>query len=101
MPADAAPLAALAARTFRDTFAASNTEDDMEHFLASTYGVEQQSAELMDSDVTTLLAEVDGDLAGYAQVRTGHTPDCVRGEAPVELWRFYVDQPWLGRGVAR
>jgi ribosomal protein S18 acetylase RimI-like enzyme len=24
----------------------------------------------------------------------------VRANAPVELWRFYVDRPWHGRGIA-
>ena len=41
---DAAALAAFAARTFRETFAADNTAEDMALYLAANYGPERQSA---------------------------------------------------------
>jgi ribosomal protein S18 acetylase RimI-like enzyme len=72
----------------------------VEH-LARSYGVRQQAAELADATITTLLVEVEGSPAGYAQLRTSQPPDCVRGAAPLELWRFYVDRMWQGRGIAR
>lgn len=100
VPGDASRLAELAARTFREAFGADNRPDDLALHLARSYGTSQQQRELDDADITTLLAEVDGQLAGYAQLRPGATPDCVTGERPVELWRFYVAQPWHGRGVA-
>jgi ribosomal protein S18 acetylase RimI-like enzyme len=99
--ADAMALAELAARTFRETFAADTRPDDMELHVAETYGVSQQEQELLDPDITTLLADVDGELAGYAQLRSGTTPSCVTDDAPLELWRFYVAQPWQGRGAAQ
>jgi ribosomal protein S18 acetylase RimI-like enzyme len=40
-------------------------------------------------------------LIGYAQVRHSSPPECVSGPSPVELWRFYVDLPYQGRGVAQ
>lgn len=98
---DATPLAGLAARTFQETFAADNRPEDMALHLASAYGTSQQQEELLDPDITTLLAEVDGELAGYAQLRSGEVPECVAGESPIELWRFYVVQSWHGRGVAQ
>lgn len=101
VPADAAPLALLGARTFRDAFAADNRPEDLAAYLTRTYGSAQQSAELADPGIATLLAEVDGRLAGFAQVRPGSAPACVTGSAPIELWRFYVDRPWHGQGVAQ
>jgi diamine N-acetyltransferase len=100
MPADARLLADLAASTFREAFAAENRPEDMALHVSRAYGVPQQGAELADPEMTTLLAEVDGQLAGYAQLRASAVPDCVRGVAPLELWRFYVAAPWHGRGVA-
>ena len=99
--ADAAALAELARRTFLEAFAADNNPDDMALHVAQAYGPAQQHQELVDPDITTLVVEIDGQLAGYAQLRTGVTPECVTGEAPLEVWRFYVDQPWHGRGVAQ
>lgn len=55
----------------------------------------------MDPGITTLLVEVDSDLAGYAQMRSGVAPECVTGESPVELWWFYIAEPWQRRGVAQ
>lgn len=98
---DAALLADLGARTFDETFAAHNRPDDMRLYLARSYGLRQQSAELADPGIGTLLAEVDGRVAGYAQIRSGTPPTCVDGPAPIELWRFYVDHAWQGRGVAQ
>jgi diamine N-acetyltransferase len=98
---DAAELAALAARTFRETFAADNRPEDMALHIAETYGTSQQGRELADPSITTLLAEVDGQLAGYAQLRSGSAPACVTGVSPLELWRFYIARLWHGRGVAQ
>src|SRR5262245_23423731 len=98
---DATPLAELAARTFQETFAADNRPEDMALHVARAYGMSQQQRELLDPDITTLLVEVDGELAGYAQLRSGVVPECVSGESPIELWRFYVAQSWHGHGVAQ
>lgn len=97
---DAPGLAELAARTFRDTFGPDNRPEDIALHVAENYGAARQLRELTDADYTTLLVEIGGQLAGYAQVRSGHTPECVLGEAPLELFRFYIAPPWHGRGVA-
>lgn len=99
--ADAPVLAALARATFFDTFAASNDAGDMALHLEKAYGVPQQTGELADPDVVTLLVEEGGQAVAYAQLRTGHVPDCVEGARPIELWRFYVSREWHGRGIAQ
>jgi ribosomal protein S18 acetylase RimI-like enzyme len=99
---DVIALAAFGARTFEQTFGHANAPDDMAAYLAAAYGERQQHAEVTASDIVTLIAEQDAGLAGFAQIRRGsETPACVASEAPVELWRFYVDRLWHGRGVAR
>ena len=98
---DATALAELAARTFRETFAADNRPEDIAAHAAHAYGTVQQERELVDPNIATLLVEVDGELAGYAQLRSGRPPPCVTGEEPVELWRLYIAHPWHGRGVAQ
>jgi diamine N-acetyltransferase len=98
---DAALVAGLAERTFRETFAPDNRPEDMALHLAQSYGVAQQTAEMSDPAMTTLLVWVDGQAAGYAQLRAGPAPGCVTGSTPIELLRFYVDRPWHGQGVAQ
>ena len=98
---DAATLAKFAARTFTDTFGPDNRPEDMAMFLASTFSPDHQAREITDPAYVTLLAEIDGCLAGYAQLRLSTAPDCVIGPSPIELLRFYVDTVWKGRGIAQ
>jgi GNAT superfamily N-acetyltransferase len=100
-PADAPALADFAARIFADTFGADNRPEDMAAHLADRFGVRQQAGEIADPAILTFLVEAEGRLIGYTQIRRVPPPDCVTGEEPVELGRFYVDRPWHGRGLAQ
>lgn len=100
-PADAEALAAFAARTFTDTYGRYNDPDNFRRHLDSAFHAAQQSRELADPGVATLLAHRDDALAGYAQVRSGDAPACVEQAAPIELHRFYVERAWHGCGVAQ
>jgi GNAT superfamily N-acetyltransferase len=104
--ADAAMLAALGRRTFVEAFAADNTPENTEAYVAHAYGVAQQGAELALPDAVFLIAEVDGAPAGYAYLRQAPLPAHITEPAPgqpglaVEIARFYVDAPWHGKGIA-
>jgi ribosomal protein S18 acetylase RimI-like enzyme len=101
--ADAAPLAELAARTFHDTFAADNDPSLMAIYMARSYNPSAQLAEITNPTMRTLLAEIAGQAVAYTQLRplSIDTPPCVTGPQPCEIMRFYVDRPWIGRGVAQ
>jgi GNAT superfamily N-acetyltransferase len=99
LPADAALIAELGVRTFRDTFADANRPEDLAAFLAKAYGVEQQSAELADPRVGYYIGEVDGRPAGFAMLKRGAADPCVAGADPIELVRLYVDRGALGAGL--
>ncbi len=90
---DAAALAELGARTFRDAFAAQNRAEDMDAYLAQTYGEAQQRRELENPNIVALLVERDGVLIGFAQLR--------REQEKVEIARFYVDRGHHGAGIAQ
>ena len=98
---DAEVLAELARRTFHDTFAAANDATDMALYLSGAYGIEQQTREITDRDIATLLVEAEGEAVAYAQLRGGHVPECVTGAQPIELWRFYVRREFHGQGIAQ
>ncbi len=99
--ADAAELAAFAARTFSETFSADNDPSDLQMHLTMNYGLEQQVAELADPRVITILARSNDELVAYAQVRKGPSPSCVTQESPIELHRLYVDRRLHGSGLAQ
>jgi ribosomal protein S18 acetylase RimI-like enzyme len=98
---DAAALAALAERTFRATFAPHNSDANMALHCARTYGAAIQGAEIADATRTTIVADDEAALVGYAQLRHGSRTACVAARRPAEIQRIYVDAPWHGRGVAQ
>ena len=100
-PADTEPLAALAERTFRDTFADDNSTGDIEAYVRDSFSLDRVRAELADDANKFLLALMDGEEQphGYAKLRTGTTDPSVTGPDPVELQRLYVDRSAMGHGV--
>ena len=101
VPADALRLSQLAESTFRETFAAANTVDDMALHCAASYGEGIQSAEIAHPMMATLLAERERQLVGFAQLRWGSAPACVTGASPGEVQRIYVASEWHGKGIAQ
>lgn len=101
VPRDAAALAGLAERTFRNTFEAENSAADMAAHCATAYSPAIQGAQITDPTMDTLVVVDSADqLIAYAQLRPG-APPAVAGAAPLEVWRFYVDAAHHGRGVAQ
>ncbi len=98
---DANALAALAERTFRDTFSADNTPADLDAYIRDAFSNDRIRTELTDRANTFLLAFVDGrdEPIGYAKIRTGTADPSVVGPNPVELERLYVDRNAIGHGV--
>ena len=97
---DARALANLAEQTFRDTFADTNTAQDMDLHCQNTYGQAIQLAEIKNPEVVTLVAEDSSQLVAYAQVRWAEVEPCVSGSSPGEIHRLYVDRDWHGKGLA-
>jgi len=98
---DAASLAGLAERTFRDTFAHVNGAEDIELHCRRNYRESIQAAEIRDATRVTLVCEVGDGLIAYGQLRWDSAPACVVATRPAEIQRLYVDSPWHGKGVAQ
>ena len=92
-------LAAFGAQAFADSFAADNRPEDMDTYLAESFNPEKQAAELADSKSIFLIAEIDGEMAGYARLLEGPPPKNVPGRRPIELVRIYAGRQWIGRGI--
>jgi ribosomal protein S18 acetylase RimI-like enzyme len=94
--ADAAALAEIAERTFRDTFTEHNTPEDLEAYVAGAYGEEKQRRELERGDIVLLGETEEGERIAYTQMRLVQSP---HGE--IEIARFYVDKNHHGQGIAQ
>lgn len=98
--ADAEMLTELGARTFYDAFAPSNTPETMDAYTSEAFTTRKLRSELEDPRATFLVAESAGEPVGYVKLQTGDAPQCLKGDAPIEIVRFYVDQQFHGSGVA-
>jgi ribosomal protein S18 acetylase RimI-like enzyme len=90
-PADARAFRQFAIETFRATYEASNTPEDMASYVASSFSAERVASLLADEQTIILLLEHDG-IAGYAQAS--------RGDA-MEVDRFYIASRLHGSGAAQ
>ncbi|MCC6756692.1 MAG: GNAT family N-acetyltransferase [Arenimonas sp.] len=99
--ADAKALAELQEATFRSTFGASNSAENMDMHCRLSYGEHIQRAELEDPALHILVAEHDGRLVAFAQLRMGHAPGCITATHAGEIQRLYVADDWHGKGLAQ
>ncbi|HEY9107888.1 MAG TPA: GNAT family N-acetyltransferase [Roseateles sp.] len=98
-PADAAALAAFAAQAFADTYRGLDDEQEIADYVAEHFRPEVLAAVIANPACTTLLARVDGQLAGYAILRDKPAPACVTTGEPLQLWRLYLGQRFIGQGL--
>ena len=102
-PEDAQPLTGLSYTTFWDAFAhhPKNAPDDLAHYMRQAFNVEQIAKELEDPQAIFLIAEIDGELAGYAKLVRDNIEPEITAERPIELNRLYSQQKFIGKGVGQ
>jgi ribosomal protein S18 acetylase RimI-like enzyme len=103
--ADASQLARLQEQTFRDTFADTNTEEDMTLHCQTHYSATLQEQEISNPDLLTLVCVELDQLIGFAQLRRGAAPRCISANISAnqvaEINRLYIDRNWHGAGIAQ
>jgi diamine N-acetyltransferase len=85
---------------FVHTFAADNAPSDLALYLPTAFSTTLQQREIEDPACTYLLAHDHEAIVAYAKLSDGAHSPLVKGEAPIELQRFYVDHRYHGRGLA-
>jgi ribosomal protein S18 acetylase RimI-like enzyme len=106
---DAPLIADISRRTFYDTFAVYNTPENMDLYLSRQLTSGSIIAEVEAPENTFLLAYLDGQPAGYAQLREnpilpgleGATAAEPEGTPALEIVRIYAEQVTIGKGVGK
>ena len=98
-PANAASLAKLAEKTFRDAFAQFIDKEDFESYVARSFNENQIRTELLDSASTFFIAKLKDKWVGYAKLHQSPPPDCIKQLPAIELARLYSMQQYLGSGI--
>lgn len=106
-PEDAAQLAALKSRTFRETFvngpiAIAYSAENLAVFEEKQYSIAAVRAELEDPrHVQWVIKDGDGRLIAYAHAGPCKLPHEDAKEDHAELYQLYVAAPWQGAGLGR
>lgn len=100
---DAETLMPLAIKIFNDTFAGHplNKPEDMETYTAEAFSLEQVRRELTDENKIVFIAEIEGEMIGFAKLKEHSTENCITDPNPIELQRFYIAHEFHGQGIAK
>ncbi|HVS95936.1 MAG TPA: GNAT family N-acetyltransferase [Puia sp.] len=96
---DAPTIADFSRRTFYESFARYNTEENMRLHLDEQFPRERQIAEVGAPGRIFLLAYLGDELVGYASLRDSPPPAGLEGEHAIEIVQLYSDQRMIGKGV--
>lgn len=98
---DAALIADLSRQTFYETFAATNTPQDMQKFLNLQFTKGRLMLEVGVPENIFLLAYHQNKVAGYVKLRDGRTPKQLQHIPALEIARLYAVTDMIGKGVGK
>jgi ribosomal protein S18 acetylase RimI-like enzyme len=98
---DLAAVQGIARATFFETFAATNTEADMQHYLTEKFSDAAVSAELSHPDSLLFIAWVDETPIGYLKINTGQAQTEPQGDIALEIERIYVRNAYHSKKVGQ
>lgn len=100
---DAEILAKIGWQSFDEAFSdhPENHPDDMRIYMSEAFSPETISKDLEEAKIIYLLAEYEGEVAGYAKIKLDTREDCISGEKTIELCRLYALDKFIGKGIGK
>jgi ribosomal protein S18 acetylase RimI-like enzyme len=98
---DTAAMRDVAIRSYTDTFADSNTPENMEAFFTESYSLSKLQDEYYEP-LSVLYLACDGEkVVGFLRLRVNDEVKNVLGENTIELQRLYIDTAYHRKQIAR
>lgn len=98
---DLKALQEIGKTTFSETFATTNSEEDMKKYLAESFSSEKILAELKDDNSEFYFAKVDKDIVGYLKLNFGKSQTELKDNNALEIERIYVLNAFHGKKVGQ
>jgi diamine N-acetyltransferase len=95
--ADIGQLQIIARHTFLETFAAGNTEENMQKYLQEGFTVDKLTTELTNPNSEFYLALLGDNVIGYLKINFGQAQTELKDQKALEIERIYVLKEFHGK----
>jgi ribosomal protein S18 acetylase RimI-like enzyme len=96
---DLTTLQRISRKTFEDTFAATNTEANMNAYIERAFNREKLESEMLNPSSSFYLAHMDGELGGYLKLNMDGAQTDIHDPRSLEVERIYVMKEFQGLGI--
>lgn len=94
-------LQKISRQTFTETFAADNSEADMQQYLNESFSLEKLSSELNDPGTVFYFAMLGTEVIGYLKLNFGASQTELKDDHAVEIERIYVLKAFHGKNIGQ
>lgn len=94
-------LQKIGRQTFQETFANSNSEENMKTYLKEGFSLEKLTAELNNENSEFYFAKSDNEVIGYLKVNFGASQTELKDNKALEIERIYVSKEFHGKSVGQ
>lgn len=98
---DIQSVSAISKETFIETFADSNTEENMKKYLTENFDEDKLGTELNNPESLFYLAFEDENVIGYLKLNFGAAQTELKDEDALEIERIYVKSAYHGKKVGQ
>ena len=94
---DLTQLQIIGKKTFVETFASGNTEENMSRYVDEGFSVERLTTELTDPDSEFYFATIDNSVIGYLKLNLRQAQTDRRDDNALEIERIFVVREFQGK----
>lgn len=94
-------LEKIGKRTFYETFADSNTHEDMQKYLNESFSLNKLTNELTNTQSEFYLAILDNAVIGYMKLNIGQAQTEIKDNHALEIERIYVLKDFHGQQIGQ
>jgi ribosomal protein S18 acetylase RimI-like enzyme len=94
-------LQEIGRKTFYETFAGSNTEEDMQKYLDESFAETKLTEELTDQNSEFYFAKIENKIIGYLKINFGASQTELKDNKALEIERIYVPKEFHGKKVGQ
>jgi ribosomal protein S18 acetylase RimI-like enzyme len=99
--ADIGQLQKISISAFSETFSGSNTEENMNKYLAESFSLDKLTKELADENADFYFALIGETVIGYLKLNTGQAQTELKDGKALEIERIYVLKEFHGKKVGQ